>query len=74
MTSEAEDRVIKEQADWATAAEKTCSEPSPLRPRCMRPPKKKHMPMTSKRLDRMEPSMDDCTTWICPSFRATILT
>lgn len=33
MTKEAEDKVISEQVDCATAEEKTCSEPWPLCPR-----------------------------------------
>lgn len=59
ITKEADDSVIKEQVACATADEKTCSEPWPLVPRWTRPPKRKHMPMTSRRLDRMEPSIDD---------------
>lgn len=65
---------MREQVVCATAAEKTCSVPAPDWPRCTRPPRRKHMPMTSKRLDRIEPSMDDWTTWIWPSLSATMLT
>jgi hypothetical protein len=34
----------------------------------------KHRPMTSKRFEMMEPSMDDCTTAIWPFLSATMLT
>lgn len=74
MTSEADESVMREQAVWATAAEKTCSVPAPLTPRCLRPPKRKHMPMTSSRLERMEPSMEAWTTSTWLSLRATMLT
>lgn len=74
MTREAEDSVMREHVVWATAAEKDCSLPSPLVPRCTNPPKRKHIPITRSKLDKMEPSIDDCTTTIWPSFSATMLT
>lgn len=73
-TREAEERVMSEQVVWATAAENCCSVPLPLVPRWTRPPKRKHMPMTRSRLERMEPSIEDWTTSIWPSRRATMLT
>lgn len=61
-TREAEERVIKEQVVWATAAEKLCSVPAPFWPRWRRPPNKKHIPITRSKLERMEPSIEDWTT------------
>ena len=75
ITSEAEESAISEQVVWAVAEAKLCSTPSPFSPfQFQMPPRKKHMPMTSNRFERMDPSMDDCTTWIWPSLSATILT
>lgn len=72
--SEAEAMVIREQVVWAVAAVKLCSLPLPLSPRWMSPPSKKHIPMTSSKLERMEPSMEAWTTSIWLSMRATMLT
>lgn len=63
-----------EQVVWAVADAKLCSRPLPLSPRWTIPPKRKHIPMTSRRLDRMDPSIEACTTSIWLSFSATMLT
>jgi hypothetical protein len=75
ITNDAEDRVIREQAVWAVPEANTCSLPLPRSSRMLKmPPRKKHMPITKSRLERIEPSMDDLTTSIWLFRRATILT
>jgi hypothetical protein len=74
-TSEAVDSVIREQVVWAVVSENLCSIPFPFPSlEFLIPPKKKHMPMTRRRFDRMEPSIDACTTSISPAASATMLT
>jgi hypothetical protein len=74
MTSEAEDKVMREQVVWAVAEEKTCSRPLPDSPRWMIPPNKKHIPITKRRLERMLPSIEAWTSSISFRWSATMLT
>lgn len=54
---------------------KLCSMPSPFSSLMLAiPPKKKHMPITSKTLERMDPIMDDLTTSYSSAWRAIMLT
>lgn len=72
---EAAERVIREAVVWAVMVWKLCSWPWPFSSRILTiPPKKKHMPITSNRFDRIEPIIDDLTTSICLSLNAIILT
>lgn len=75
MTSEAEDSASSEQVVWAVPEANCCSIPVPsgfLRFRS--PPKKKHMPRTSSRFERIDPSIEAWTTSIWPAYSATMLT
>jgi hypothetical protein len=75
MIIEAADSANKEHVVCAIALVKVCSVPLPESSFMLtRPPSRKLLPMTRRRLDRMEPSIDDCTTSISFFFRATILT
>jgi hypothetical protein len=68
MTSDAEDKASREHVVWAVPEPKRCSMPPPsLFLRFTIPPKKKHMPRTSSRFERMDPSIEACTTSIWPS-------
>ena len=73
MTSEADERAMSAQLVWAAVDENVCSVPAPFSPRWMIPPKRKQNPITRSKLDNMEPSIDDWTTSIWPSFNAIIL-
>jgi hypothetical protein len=75
MIMDAEESAMSEHVVCAVADANICSVGTPFSSVILAmPPKRKHMPMTSNRLDKMDPSMDDCTTWIWPSLRATMLT
>lgn len=72
---EAADSVINEAVVWAVMVWKLCSWALPSASRILTiPPKKKHIPMTSNRFDKIEPIMEDLTTSICLSLKAIILT
>lgn len=65
MTSEAEDSARSEHVVCAVPEGKCCSMPLPSAFLLFRsPPKKKHMPRTSSRFERIEPSIEACTTSI----------
>lgn len=65
MTSEAEDSARSEHVVWAVPDGNCCSMPLPSAFLMFRsPPKKKHMPRTRSRFERMEPSIEACTTSI----------
>lgn len=64
ITMEADDRVMREQAVCAVPEAKTCSVPAPLSPMLKTPPRKKHMPITRRRLERIDPNIEDLTTSI----------
>ena len=74
MMSEAGESAMSEQVVCAVAEGKTCSVPLPVEPRWMIPPNRKHMPITNKRLERIDPSMEAWTMSICFSLSATMLT
>lgn len=72
---DADDSVIKEQAVCAVPDANRCSEGTPFSSvMFVTPPRKKHMPMTRSRLDKIDPSMDDLTTSIWLFCKAIMLT
>lgn len=75
MISAAEATAIRDDIVEATVELNSCSIPAavPVRVLLMPPARKQH-PRTKRMLDKMLPSMLDCTILISPFLRATMLT